>query len=143
MEQPSLTAYPSPPSNNDIGKWYADLREKLDKRVNELDKKCQDLEKSINGIKSEDQKILKDNLKADIKVKNLYWWLLLLIPFLILLAFITGFNLAGHNDRFVDFIKYFIYGIGLLGIIEMLYVGYKVYTLDDRVKKIEDNIERK
>lgn len=134
----STTANPSPPDNEEIGKWYADLHANLSNRLENAEKEIVNIKNDILKTEQENQKVVRDNLIEGIKVKKLIWWILLLSPFVLFLVLIVAFNLGGNSDKIVDSIKNIIYGLGVLGLVEMLYVGYKNYTMDDRIKSLEE-----
>lgn len=126
------------PATEDYAKWYIELRESLERRVAELENNNSELKNNLSGFKLEYEEIVKDNLRADIKNKKMFWWILLLFPFILLLVLIVVFNLGGNNDKMVNSIRTIIYGLGVAGLVEMLCVGYKNYTMDDRLKSLEE-----
>lgn len=134
----STTANPLPPDNEDIGKWYADLHANLSNRLGNAEREVKGIREDIGKIEHGNQKIIANNLKSDTELKKLLWWILLLFPFALLLILIVVFNLGGNDDKIVESIKNIIYGLGVLGLVEMLVVGYKSYTMGDKLNKLEE-----
>jgi len=52
----------------------------------------------------------------------------------------VGFYIGGGRDKVINAIRDIIISLGILGIIEMIYVGYNTKKHEDKIKKCEGEI---